>query len=60
VNENSASASEITAGALQDYGLAVIVGDKTYGKGSVQEAFRLRGTSELKMTVARWYTPNGK
>lgn len=57
VNENSASASEITAGALKDYERAVIVGTKTYGKGSVQQPFALSDGSELKITVAKWYTP---
>lgn len=57
VNENSASASEITAGALRDYGLAILVGTKTYGKGSVQQPFNLSDGSELKVTIAKWYTP---
>lgn len=60
INENSASASEITAGALQDYKIALIVGEKSYGKGSVQEPIPLKDGSELKLTIARWYTPNGK
>ncbi|MDQ1343468.1 MAG: carboxyl-terminal processing protease [Patescibacteria group bacterium] len=57
VNENSASASEITAGAMKDYERAIIVGTKTYGKGSVQQPFFLSDGSELKITVAKWYTP---
>lgn len=57
VNENTASASEITAWALQDYEKAIIVGVKTYGKGSVQQPFSLSDGSELKITVAKWYTP---
>lgn len=57
VNENTASASEITAGALKDYEKAIIVGTKTYGKGSVQQPFVLSDGSELKITVAKWYTP---
>ncbi|MDD2892223.1 MAG: S41 family peptidase [Candidatus Gracilibacteria bacterium] len=57
INENSASASEITAGALKDYNLAIIVGQKSYGKGSVQQPFILSDGSEMKVTVAKWYTP---
>lgn len=57
LNENSASASEITAGALKDYNLAIIVGQKSYGKGSVQQPFTLSDGSEMKITVAKWYTP---
>ncbi|MFA6090223.1 MAG: S41 family peptidase [Candidatus Gracilibacteria bacterium] len=57
INENSASASEITAGALKDYNLAILVGQKTYGKGSVQQPFHLSDGSEMKITVAKWYTP---
>ncbi len=59
VNENSASASEIFAGALRDYDKAVLVGTKTYGKGSVQELIPLTDDSMLKVTIARWLTPKG-
>ncbi len=57
VNENSASASEIFAGAIQDYNRGIVVGTKSYGKGSVQITYPLRNDGELKITVARWYTP---
>lgn len=60
VNASSASASEITAGALQDNGVAKLVGVTTFGKGSVQKLLNLPDGTELKVTVARWYTPNGK
>lgn len=60
INENSASASEITAGALRDYGKAKLVGKKSYGKGSVQVVLDLSSGSRLKVTEARWYTPKGK
>ena len=60
VNEGSASASEITAGALKDNGVATIIGVKSYGKGSVQQVIPLPGGAELKVTVARWYRPNGQ
>jgi carboxyl-terminal processing protease len=59
VNGGSASASEILAGALKDYKLATIVGEKTFGKGSVQALETLSGSSLLKVTVAKWYTPDG-
>lgn len=60
VNENSASASEIFAGAIQDFNRGIVVGAKTYGKGSVQITYPLRNEGELKITVARWYTPKGR
>lgn len=59
VNGNSASASEITAGALREYNKAIIVGEKTYGKGSVQQPFEMKDGSLLKLTIANWYTPKG-
>lgn len=59
VNENSASASEIVAGAVKDYKLAKLIGKKTYGKGSVQELVPLSDGRQLKVTIAKWYTPNG-
>lgn len=60
VNGGTASASEIVSGALQDYGIAQLVGEKTYGKGSVQKIIPLANGAQLKVTVARWYTPKGK
>jgi carboxyl-terminal processing protease len=59
INENSASASEILAGALQDYHRALVLGQKSYGKGTVQEIFRLSGGDMLKLTIARFYSPKG-
>lgn len=58
VNENSASASEILAGALQDYGVAKIIGTKTYGKGVVQSLWPLTSGGYLKITYEEYYTPN--
>ncbi|MFO0970805.1 MAG: S41 family peptidase [Candidatus Saccharimonadales bacterium] len=60
INEGSASASEILAGALHDHGVAKLVGEKSFGKGSVQELIDLPNGAKLKVTVARWYTPKGK
>ncbi len=60
VNESTASASEIVAGALQDYGKATVVGTKTFGKGVVQNLYNLSAGSLLKVTTASWYTPNDR
>lgn len=60
VDHGSASASEILAGALQEHGKAIIVGEQTFGKGSVQELIDITDKTSLKVTVARWLTPKGR
>ena len=60
IDGGSASASEITAGALKDNGVATLMGTKSFGKGSVQNPTVLNNGGMLKVTVARWFTPNGK
>ncbi|TVQ92823.1 MAG: S41 family peptidase [Deltaproteobacteria bacterium] len=60
VNQGSASASEVVAGALQDTGRAQLVGTRTYGKGTVQNLFPMRSGDALKLTTARYYTPSGE
>ena len=59
INSGSASASEIVAGAMQDYKKALLVGEKSYGKGSVQEVVPITSDTIFKITVAKWLTPNG-
>ncbi len=59
VDEGSASAAEIFAGALHDHGKATLIGRKTFGKGSVQQIFDVTEDSSLKITIAQWLTPNG-
>ncbi len=60
INGGSASASEIVAGALQDHKRAIIMGTQSFGKGSVQSIFPMRGNAALKLTTARYYTPSGR
>ncbi len=60
VDGGTASASEILAGALKDNGAATLVGEQTFGKGSVQEIIKLSNGAQLKVTVSKWYTPDGK
>lgn len=60
INGSSASASEIVAGALHDHGVAKLVGETSFGKGSVQQLINLPDNATLKVTIARWYTPKGR
>lgn len=59
IDRGSASASEILAGALQEHGIATLVGETSFGKGSVQELVDITSNTSLKVTIARWLTPNG-
>ena len=60
INNGSASASEIVAGALQDHKRAVLLGETTFGKGSVQSIIPLRNRGAIRLTVSKYYLPSGK
>ena len=60
INQGSASASEIVAGTLQDYNKAILVGNQTYGKGTIQQLLEFTNGSSLKLTIAKWLTSNGR
>ena len=60
INKGSASASEIVAGALKDHKRAVLVGEKSYGKGSVQSIIPLKNRGAIRLTISKYYLPSGK
>ncbi len=60
INYGSASASEIVAGALKDHKRAILIGEKTYGKGSVQSIIQLKNRGAIRLTVSKYYLPSGK
>jgi carboxyl-terminal processing protease len=60
INGDTASAAEIVTGALKDSGVAVVVGERSYGKGSVQTIFKLKDGEGLRLTTAHYFTPSGK
>ena len=60
INKGSASASEIVAGALQDHKRAILVGESTYGKGSVQSIIPLQNKGAIRLTVSKYYLPSGE
>ena len=60
INQASASAAEIVAGTLQDFGRAIVVGQKSYGKGTIQDVIPFRDGSTLRITIAKWLTGKGQ
>jgi carboxyl-terminal processing protease len=59
INEGTASAAEITAGAIQDHGMGILVGEQSFGKGVIQQLFNYQDGSALKLTIGEYRTPNG-